>query len=401
MKLNIFNISAKSLFVMCMFIVMLGMVFVFYSQVQASNLRDLQSQQQDLNKKIQDSRQKADQAQQEINQISGDVKSIESNIGQTESKISNIEEKIRQNQQNIKETEADIEEKERHLNNEIDNQKETIRTIYESQKQSSPIKMIIGASTLSQLLNYNIYLEALENKIDSNIDEISKLKKELEDTKNDLNQQKKELESLREQQRAYKRGLEEQKSTKDTLLKNKESEKLSLDEQIEQAKRMQSQVESQIKSLIAASSRSNSPGAVSARDKGVSNVGFMWPADYQYISAYYSEAMPFQTYHSGIDLANVPGTPIYASAKGTVTTASAMMINGSFYGYGNYIIIGHNARFSSLYAHLMSFAVGAGDEVEQGQIIGYMGNTGWSTGPHLHFEIREYGSHVNPMSYLP
>jgi murein DD-endopeptidase MepM/ murein hydrolase activator NlpD len=140
-----------------------------------------------------------------------------------------------------------------------------------------------------------------------------------------------------------------------------------------------------------------------AKDRGTSSVGFQWPTDYKYISTYFGGSTPFQPGggHGGLDLANASGTPIYAASDGTVTAEKRMMINGSYYAYGQYIVIGHNARWSTLYGHLQSFAVSEGQEVKRGQVIGYMGSTGWSTGPHLHFEIWDYSSRVNPLSYLP
>lgn len=378
-----------------------GSLFVFYNKSLAASLKDLQSKQSDINQQIQENKQKVEETEEQIYEISGDIETLESNISMTKGKISDLEGSIEANKEDIKKTESEITNKQRELDNELENQAEALRTIYEAQKYSSPVRMIIGSSTLSQLLNYNTYLEALEGKIEATIDEVTKIKNDLEDKKRELEEQKRELESLREQEKAYKRGLEEQKGTKDQLLDNKEAEKLSLEDQITEARQMQAEVEAQIQALMLAAIQANNGQTVIARDRGVSDVGFMWPTDYQYISAYYGEPTPFQTFHSGIDLVNIPGTPIYAAAKGTVTTTDAMQIDGHYYGYGNYIIIGHNARFSTLYGHLMSFAVSVGDEVEQGQIVGYMGNTGWSTGPHLHFEVREYGNHVNPINYLP
>jgi len=374
---------------------------------QAVTVSELQKQQTELNKQIQDNRTKVKEAKAEITDISSQITELDSYISLSESKISELAIKVEDNKNQIKQTEENIVSKKRDLDNEMGNQAETLRTIYEAYKYSNPIRMIIGTSTLSQLINYNAYLEALENKIDATIAEINKIKTELENNKKTLEEKKKELEGLQEQEAAYKRGVEDQRYTKDKLLENKESEKASLEDQIEEAKAMQAEVEAKISSLMAASSKSGSGQTVYARDRGTSAVGFMWPADYQYISAYYGEVTPFQSFHSGIDLANISGTPIYATADGDVSTVASMQTDGHYYGYGNYLIIGHNARFASLYGHLTSFAVSQGDHVTKGQIIGYMGNTGWSTGPHLHFEIWESSdggnnyARVNPISYLP
>lgn len=100
------------------------------------------------------------------------------------------------------------------------------------------------------------------------------------------------------------------------------------------------------------------------------------------------------TMHNGVDLACSSGTPIYASKSGYITTATY------HYAYGNYVTINHMDGFSTLYGHMTYSVVSYGEYVEQGQIIGYVGSTGYSTGPHLHFTIYYDGSTVNPMNYI-
>ncbi len=99
--------------------------------------------------------------------------------------------------------------------------------------------------------------------------------------------------------------------------------------------------------------------------------------------------------HNGIDLACATGTPIYATRGGTVTRASYQ--KG---GAGNYVSINHLDGFSSIYMHMTHYVVSAGQTVSQGQLIGYVGNTGISTGPHLHFGISYAGTYVNPLAYI-
>ena len=99
--------------------------------------------------------------------------------------------------------------------------------------------------------------------------------------------------------------------------------------------------------------------------------------------------------HNGIDMACAQGTPIYATRAGTVTTASYQAG-----GAGYYVSINHLDGFSSIYMHMTHYVVSAGQSVSQGQLIGYVGSTGISTGPHLHFGISYAGSYVNPLAYL-
>ena len=99
-------------------------------------------------------------------------------------------------------------------------------------------------------------------------------------------------------------------------------------------------------------------------------------------------------FHNGVDLANNQGTPIYAARSGKVTVATY----GGTYGY--YVTINHGDGYSSLYAHMTHYTVSKGQTVKKGDVIGYMGSTGRSTGPHLHFSIFYNGSSVNPMNYI-
>ncbi len=131
------------------------------------------------------------------------------------------------------------------------------------------------------------------------------------------------------------------------------------------------------------------PPAASA---GVS--GYMWPLVGTF-NDYFGAARGGGAYHSGIDLGAPSGTPIAAAASGQVVLASAG------YGYGNYVVIRHDNGHETLYAHLSEIWVVQGQWVAQGATIGTVGSTGWTTGPHLHFEVRVGGAAVDPLNYLP
>jgi murein DD-endopeptidase MepM/ murein hydrolase activator NlpD len=98
--------------------------------------------------------------------------------------------------------------------------------------------------------------------------------------------------------------------------------------------------------------------------------------------------------HSGIDLAAPTGTPVYATGDGVIGRADW------FSSYGLFISINHGAKMETRYAHLSRLAVAAGDSVKKGDLIGYVGSTGRSTGPHLHYEVRVEGLAVNPIPYM-
>lgn len=118
--------------------------------------------------------------------------------------------------------------------------------------------------------------------------------------------------------------------------------------------------------------------------------GFHWPLQGEI-------TQNFSWFHPGIDIAGPVGTPIYASKAGTVTEADC----GWNYGYGCHVVISHGGGYSTMYAHMVtSPSVSTGQSVAAGQVLGFRGSTGRSTGPHLHFEIRTPGGNVNPLNYL-
>ena len=130
---------------------------------------------------------------------------------------------------------------------------------------------------------------------------------------------------------------------------------------------------------------------------GVGTGDMMWPVNGPVVSPYGYRIHPILGYrklHTGMDFAVGYGTPIHASDSGTVIYATWMG------GYGNVIIVDHGRGISTLYAHQSSLAVGTGTRVTRGQVIGSVGSTGFSTGPHLHFEVRVNGNPVDPMGYL-
>jgi murein DD-endopeptidase MepM/ murein hydrolase activator NlpD len=121
---------------------------------------------------------------------------------------------------------------------------------------------------------------------------------------------------------------------------------------------------------------------------------YRWPLEAGIISSEYGER--WGKVHKGIDIAADSGEPVYAVAAGEVIYAG-----DGLRGYGNVVILRHDNRLTSLYAHNTELKVKAGDEVKQGDLIALLGSTGHSTGPHVHFEFREGDVAVNPHTLLP
>jgi murein DD-endopeptidase MepM/ murein hydrolase activator NlpD len=124
---------------------------------------------------------------------------------------------------------------------------------------------------------------------------------------------------------------------------------------------------------------------------GASPSGYIWPVSGPVTSTF---GWRWGRMHEGIDIAAPTGAPIFSAAAGTVIYA------GWLGGYGNLVVVDHGGGVSTAYAHMSSIASGTGQSVAQGQVIGYVGSTGHSTGPHLHFEVRINGQAVDPLRYL-
>ncbi|HEX2646364.1 MAG TPA: M23 family metallopeptidase, partial [Candidatus Dormibacteraeota bacterium] len=105
---------------------------------------------------------------------------------------------------------------------------------------------------------------------------------------------------------------------------------------------------------------------------------------------------PYKHFHTGIDLAAALGTPVMSAAAGLV-----IAVGHAATGYGNYVVVAHGGGIATLYGHLLSTSVIVGDVVKGGQVIGLEGSTGFSTGPHVHFELRVNNQVIDPMPYLP
>lgn len=122
------------------------------------------------------------------------------------------------------------------------------------------------------------------------------------------------------------------------------------------------------------------------------------PTSFSFEAAYAG----FPHFHTGIDLAVPLGTPVFAAADGVVVLARSMTdASGALVGYGNYVVLQHDAGLKTLYGHLLTIGVKEGDTVKRGQLIGLVGSTGNSTGPHTHFEVRIDNSPIDPMQMLP
>lgn len=228
--------------------------------------------------------------------------------------------------------------------------------------------------------------------------------------------------------RKLENSLAEQEQKSEELyvqVEKMEEEKAEVTKQMQELNQIQSQLEAYIEALpeeatggievpiesqpntdsidllASAKWQDNYRQTIENMDKVNDNLAYIptaWPADTTRITSEFgTRSDPFntmKTMHTGIDFGGPTGTPIYAGAAGIIEKASY------YGGYGNAIIIKHSDTFETLYGHLSQIDVQVGDTVKKGQQIGELGNTGRSTGPHLHYEILKNGEPVDPIFYL-
>ena len=212
-----------------------------------------------------------------------------------------------------------------------------------------------------------------------------------------------DLQEVRQQLADNEQMLETKRTESDELLRQLIARQEEFQAVLEESEALQTQLMNEIaqkqKELQAAEYKEELVKMALRGENPPSNAKWLEPVSgYTITSAFGYRKAPTagaSTYHQGIDMACPTGTPIYATRSGTVTRASYQAG-----GAGYYVSISHGDGFASIYMHMTRYVVAAGQAVSQGQLIGYVGSTGVSTGPHLHFGISYGGTYVNPMAYL-
>jgi murein DD-endopeptidase MepM/ murein hydrolase activator NlpD len=276
----------------------------------------------------------------------------------------------------------------------IDVLEERLVEIYKSD-QPDALTVILEADGYGDLLDRYEYLNRIEEQDSSIIARVRALKTETKDTvteievaKAEIAAKKRELARTRVELEAREGELEAARAEKSAALDTVESEIGHLEKGVA---RLEDEIQDQ---LQAAAQEQSSTGAVPAEIpagpiRGGSS-GLIWPVNGPLTSPF---GQRWGRLHAGIDIGAGEGTPIRAAKAGSIAMAQV------YGGYGNYTCLNHGGGLSTCYAHQSSFEVTSG-AVDQGDVIGYVGNTGASMGAHLHFEVRVNGQPVDPMGYL-
>ena len=331
---------------------------------------------------------------------------VQSQISVLKGQIAEVQNSIGLKEQEIAAKEQQITEKEAEIADQWGDFKQHMAAMQELRDGGS-VAMLSAVNDLYELLTFNEVMQDISIKDTEILDNMKNAKEALESDKLTLESQRSELQSKKadldaqnSQMRAKQNELNS--SVAAAQMSAAEAQQAQKDAQaaIESDEMNYEAVKKQIQKMIA---------AAAASKPTLSFTGFICPLkSYSRISSEYgwrkNPVTGVNKLHAGTDFAAPGGTPIYAAASGYVQVAG-----WSSGGYGNYVIIYHGKmsdgnQYSTLYGHMRSVATSAGKYVQQGEIIGYVGSTGNSTGNHLHLEVWRGGSKanaVNPRGYIP
>ncbi len=362
-----------------------------------NQISDLQDEQIRIQEEMQDYNNKISSIKDDKKKQQAIANTIDEKISITQQAIDVGREKIKLTNRFIYEKNKEIKGKESNIEETLNLFRERVRAIYMTGGYSdtaNSLVMLLSSESVSEFLTRSEYLKRIAEHDRKIVEELKNELVSLEEEKAVLEGERKALEeekaALEKEQAELEKQLKEAKnSIQDLSAMQKEYEA-----NYEELSAMQKQIQAELLDIYKNLNTSNE-----------AYVGgeMMWPVPgYSKISSYYGWRFDNTDYHTGMDItgSGVHGAPVVAANTGTVVHTKTCPYNGYSYGYGTYIIVDHGGGITTLYAHLSAIDVKVGDIVVMGEQIGRVGNTGWSTGAHLHFEVRVNGEHTNPLPYV-
>lgn len=391
----------------------------------ATKLRNIAEQQAKLDEEISKAESSIQTEEEKQKNLKKKIESVNEEIDVLNSYMTALEIKISTNKREIAEKKQEIEDG-------IESFKQRLRAMYIAGSDSYTTMILESDSFYDVLMRMELIKRVASHDNDM-IDNLINLKNQYESKQVELEAQQEEYNKQNEQLTKQKKKLDELYNSSEETKKELIRKKKALEAQNKAYDSEKSQFESSLSGILKSSSGTTSRDEqvtatmaladqkleelhkeIAERKKEGEKLGkyeatyeFAWPVpDHYNVSS--GVGARWGAYHSGIDITGAHGTEICASDSGTVLRINTTCTHdygktkscGCGGGYGNYIIIDHGNEFITLYGHLTEVDVQVGDQVKKGEVIGKMGSTGFSTGDHLHFEIRYQGYIVNPAYYV-
>ena len=392
----------------------------------ATTIDEVQNRQEELKQENEDLQAKIDALKEDEEAALAYQEELTGKIDENEQKIDQARATIEEMNGKIKELEARISLSEEKYQGTIDAFKERLKALYVSGGSSlGTLEILLDSESLSEFFTRQELVEVMAQRDQSMLDQLDAYMEETQGDREELVAAQQEVADSKKAIEAAQDELETLYEENDLLVASLEGQQAQAQEQIAANEAEDAELQAQLEALIAERNRQEeekrqqalqnqqaqnggSDGGEGATQPsggtGVEPVtpglqsGFspIWPlpgVGVGSITGHFGD-MYFNGPHNGLDIGASYGTPIVAAQAGEVISAQY------HWSWGNNVLIWHNETFSTRYAHMSSIAVSAGQYVEQGQIIGYVGSTGESFGNHLHFEVYYGGSRVDPDPYL-
>lgn len=335
-----------------------------------------------------------------LQELKGDIQKKEAGINELEEKLKTLNSEVKTEKEKLE----DIEKSTKKLESAC---KERLSYIYENNNKTSIASVMMKSTNIMEFLN-NYYLMQELNKMDfalfSKVDQDKAKSKSL---KQELETKGKLIEENKVKIQNEKKEVEKLKTKTEEVVKNLNEREKKINANIQQLEEKQRRIENEIVEEMRRAEIERLRRMQNGSYQGPTHLvpgGYMWPLPNRgrrHITAYYGDGYQAGypgTFHSGIDIGCSTGTKVYATKGGEV-----IMAGYSSTGYGKRVMIYHGGNMYSLYGHGSKILVKVGQIVNQGDLIMLSGNTGNSTGPHLHFEMRKgiyFRGHTNPLNYV-
>ena len=392
----------------------------------ATTIDEVQNRQEELKQENEDLQAKIDALKEDEEAALAYQEELTGKIDENEQKIDQARATIEEMNGKIQELQARLDLSEEKYQGTIDAFKERLKALYVSGGSSlGTLEILLDSESLSEFFTRQELVEVMAQRDQSMLDQLDAYMEETQSDREELVAAQQEVADSKKAIEAAQDELETLYEENDLLVASLEGQQAQAQEQIAANEAEDAELQAQLEALIAERNRQEeekrqqalqnqqaqnggSDGGEGATQPsggtGVEPVtpglqsGFspIWPlpgVGVGSITGHFGD-MYFNGPHNGLDIGAGYGTPIVAAQAGEVISAQY------HWSWGNNVLIWHNETFSTRYAHMSSIAVSAGQYVEQGQIIGYVGSTGESFGNHLHFEVYYGGSRVDPDPYL-
>lgn len=372
-----------------------------YNQNDLNNAKDKQNQ---LEQQQKNALKEQNEIKAQIANEKSQLETINDELDVINNEIITLQGKLDELNNSIKEKEKEIDAKQKDLEEKQELLKKRLVAMYKNGGVKY-LDVLLGSSSYMEMLASYDALEKIADADTKLINKVASEKQELEDAKAELERQKAEVDSVKSQKEAKNTELKEKQGQKNKIIANLTEEEKKKQKTIDDFRKAIQAANQEIDRILSSMNSGSKPqGGTGSYVPG--SLG--WPlstgyAQYKYITSYFgprkSPTAGASSNHGAIDI-GVSYKPVYAAESGKVIMAQYVS------GYGNFIMIWHSGRGAlyTCYAHLSQFKVSVGQTVSKGQQIAVSGNTGISTGPHLHFEVRVGGSssanRVDPLNYV-